>query len=181
MINNKTHPIKWVTNHLFAVDCSYRANGSRAGSGRESRERRTGWTDKLMGGYGLEKSGKDKEEKDTHFGTAVDCRWLSSNFGRFDSGKREGRMSGKGARWGQAEFTFEHGFRDRTKRGYEKELYSLSTEGTVRILRVRIFCSRGCARSLKLATRSRGGSEEVLLSVSRNPIHGNGYGRLKIF
>lgn len=49
----------------------------------EKTEREKGEVDKLMGRYGSEKSRKDKEEKDTHFGTMVDCSWLLSNFGRF--------------------------------------------------------------------------------------------------
>lgn len=83
---------------------------------------RAEWADKLMGRYGSEKSRKDKEEKDTHFGTMVDCSWLLSNFGR----KKRMNVERSAITSGRAEFTFEHDFCDRTKRGYEKVLRSLS-------------------------------------------------------
>lgn len=79
-----------------------------------------------MGRYGSEKSRKDKEEKDTHFGTVVDCSWLVSNFGRFDVGKKRTNVERSAITSGRAEFTFEHDFCDRTKRGYEKVLRSPS-------------------------------------------------------
>lgn len=101
-------------------------------------------------------------------------------FERFDARKRGMNVVKRSAiAGGQVEFTFEHGFRNRTKRGYEKELCSLST-GVIQVLRVGIFRSRRCARLLKLATRSRRGSEEIFLFISRNLIHRNGYGPFKI-
>lgn len=79
----------------------------------------------MMGRYGLEESRKDKE-KDTHFGTVVDWSWLLSNFGRFDVEKKRTNVERSAITSGRTEFTFEHDFCDRTKRGYEKVLHSPS-------------------------------------------------------